>query len=211
MRERWRSAIVKNCSLTTELSFVLMDGHSFLRVEHMSDKTLKELLVSFSEWNESYKKGNLDSELRASYLHVRRELCALLLMAQRLAIEPGAAQRGALRVARAYQVEFGFPSGEVAAITHDISTSGLSALVAESPPTGTSVWLRIKVGIYGVIVGRCRVVKIIPKQGSILMGVAFEGLGAEADEKIESIVCDVVVTEIRGLLRIPNKSAVNPS
>jgi hypothetical protein len=177
----------------------------------MSDQTIYELLTNFSEWNESYRKGLLDAELRASYLHVRRELCALLLMAQRLAIEPGAAQRGALRVARAFQVEFGFPSGEVAAITNDISTSGLSALVAESPPTGTSVWLRVKVGSYGVIVGRCRVVKIIPKQGSILMGVAFENLGVEADEKIESIVCDVVVTELRGLLRTSNKTQVASS
>ena len=41
----------------------------------------------------------------------------MLLMSQRLAIEPGAAQRGALRVARAFQVEFGFPAGEVSAIT----------------------------------------------------------------------------------------------
>jgi hypothetical protein len=177
----------------------------------MSDKTLNEWLANFSEWNENFKKGTLEPEIRTPYLSMRRELCALLLMSQRLAIEPGAAQRGALRVARAFQVEFGFPAGEVSAITHDISASGLSALVAESPPTGTSVWLRIKVGIYGVIVGRCRVVKIIPKQGSILMGVAFENLGDEADEKIESIVCDVVVTELRGLLRIPTKTAGNPS
>ena len=131
----------------------------------------------------------------------RHELCSSLLMVQRLAIEPGAAARGALRVARAYQVEFGLPTGAVTSVTNDISTSGLSALVAESPPTGTVVWLRLKIGGGAVIVGRCQVVKIIPKQGSILMGVAFEGLPADAREKIETVVCDVVVTEIRGSLR----------
>jgi hypothetical protein len=128
-------------------------------------------------------------------------------MAQRLAIEPGAAARGALRVARAYQVEFGFPAGAVSSITNDISTSGLSALVAESPPTGTVVWTRLKIGGGAVIVGRCQVVKIVPKQGSIMMGVAFEGLPVDARDKIETVVCDVVVTDIRGTLRIRHAAA----
>jgi hypothetical protein len=104
-------------------------------------------------------------------------------------------------VARAFQVEFGFPAGAVSAVTSDISTSGLSALVAESPPTGTVLWMRLKIGGGTVIVGRCQVVKIIPKQGTILMGVAFEGLPVEAREKIETVVCDVVVTELRAAFR----------
>jgi hypothetical protein len=122
-------------------------------------------------------------------------------MAQRLAIEPGAAARGALRVARAYQIEFGLAAGSVTSITNDISTSGLSALVAESPPTGTVLWLRLKIGGGAVIVGRCQVVKIFPKQGSNLMCVAFEGLPSDAREKIETVVCDVVVSEIRAAAR----------
>ena len=171
----------------------------------MQGKTLNEWLAQFCEWNELFKKGAMPTDIRPVYMTARRELCVMLLMSQRLAIEPGAAQRGALRVARAFQVEFGFPTGEVSAITHDLSTSGLSALVADSPPTGTSVWMRLKLGSVGQIVGRCRVVKIIPKQGSILMGVAFESMGADADEKVESVVCDVVATEIRTYLRNQQK------
>ena len=45
------------------------------------------------------------------------------------------------------------------------------------------------------------------KQGSILMGVAFEGLPADAREKIETVVCDVVATEIRSSLRQKQASA----
>jgi hypothetical protein len=173
----------------------------------MQGKTLNEWLAQFCEWNDLFKKGALPTEQRATYISGRRELCTMLLMSQRLAIEPGAAQRGALRVARAFQVEFGFPAGEVSAITHDLSSSGLSALVAESPPTGTSVWMRMKLGSAGQIVGRCKVVKLIPKQGSILMGVAFESMSGDADEKIESVVCDVVATEIRNQLRNQQKTA----
>ena len=167
----------------------------------MAATSFNQWLLQFCEWHDSFKRGSLPAEDLAAYMQGRRELCGALLMAQRLAIEPGASTRGALRVARAYQVEFGFPSGAVSSITNDISTSGLSALVAESPPTGTIVWMRLKIGGGAVIVGRCQVVKIIPKKGSILMGVAFEGLPADAHEKIETVVFDVVVTEIRGSFR----------
>jgi hypothetical protein len=167
----------------------------------MAQANLNEWLTQFCEWHDGFKKGSLPTEASDAYMRGRHELCSTLLMAQRLAIEPGAASRGALRVARAYQIEFGFPSGAVTAITSDISTSGLSALVAEAPADGTVLWMRLKIGGGAVIVGRCQVVKNLPKQGSILMCVAFEGLPAEAREKIETVVCDVVVTELRASLR----------
>jgi hypothetical protein len=174
----------------------------------MSATNLSDWLLQFCEWHDGFKRGVLEPEVTEPYMQARRELCATLLMAQRLAIEPGAAARGALRVARAYQIEFGLPAGPVSSITHDISTSGLSALVAESPPTGTVVWMRLKIGGGATIIGRCQVVKIIPKNGSILMGVAFEGLPLEAREKIETVVCDVVVTEVRATLRQRHAAAI---
>jgi hypothetical protein len=167
----------------------------------MASMNLSDWLVQFCDWHEGFKKGALAAETGGAYMQARRDLCNTLLMAQRLAIEPGAATRGALRVARAFQIEFGFPAGPVSAITNDISTSGLSALVAESPSAGTVVWMRLKIGGGAVIVGRCQVVKVLPKQGSILMCVAFEGLPTEAREKIETVVCDVVVSEIRASMR----------
>jgi hypothetical protein len=167
----------------------------------MAANSINDGLVQFCDWHDGFKRGTLGEEDAAAYMQTRRDLCHILLMAQRLAIEPGAAARGALRVSRAYQVEFGLPSGSVTAITNDISTSGLSALIAESPPTGTVMWMRLKIGGGGVIVGRCQVVKIIPRQGSIVMCVAFEGLPVEAREKIETVVCDVVASELRSTLR----------
>ena len=167
----------------------------------MAQANLNEWLTQFCEWHDGFKKGVLAAEVSDAYMQCRHELCTTLLMAQRLAIEPGAATRGALRVARAYQIEFGFPAGAVTAVTSDISTSGLSALVADAPADGTVLWMRLKIGGGAVIVGRCQVVKNLPKQGSILMCVAFEGLPAEAREKIETVVCDVVVSELRASMR----------
>jgi hypothetical protein len=175
----------------------------------MSVISLSEWLEQFCEWNEAYKKGTLLPEDREHYMDSRHELCRTLLMAQRIAIEPGAARRGALRVARAFQVEFGFPTGEVTAITQDVSTSGLSAIVAEAPPTGSSVWMRLKLGGGAVVVGRCRVVKLIPKPGSMMVAVTFEGLTPDAEEKLESVVCDVVSTELRATLRAASRTVAS--
>jgi hypothetical protein len=167
----------------------------------MTPINLNQWLTQFCEWHDDFKKGSLAAGTNNAYMQARHELCSILLMAQRLAIEPGAATRGALRVARAYPIEFGFPAGPVSAITSDISTSGLSALVADAPSTGTVLSMRLKIGGGAVIVGRCQLVKKVTKQGTVLMCVAFEGLPAEAREMIETVVCDVVVSEIRSSLR----------
>jgi hypothetical protein len=158
-------------------------------------------LTRFCEWHDGYKRAALPAEDVETYLVERRDLCLALLMAQRLAIEPGATAREALRVARAYQVEFSFATGAATSITKDISTSGLSALVGESPPVGSMVQMRLKLGEAAVIVGRCQVVNIIPRPGSMLMCVAFQGMPADARDKLETVVCDVVVSEIRSTFK----------
>jgi hypothetical protein len=56
------------------------------------------------------------------------------------------------------------------------------------------------IGGGAAIVGRCQVVKITRTQESTRMGVAFEGMPAEAREKIETAVCDVIVTKLRSAL-----------
>jgi len=158
-------------------------------------------LMQFCEWHDGYKRATLLPEEVETYLVERRDLCQALLMAQRLAIEPGAAARAALRVARAFQVELALAAGTVTAITKDISTSGISALVAEAPPPGTAVQIRLKIGGGTVIACRCQVVNVIPRPGSALMCAAFQDLSGEAHDKIETVVCDVVASEIRSTFK----------
>jgi PilZ domain len=151
----------------------------------------------FCEWHDGFKQGVLANETIERYMQARRDICGILLLGQRMAIATSAVTRGSLRVACTYQIEFGFPSGFVASTTHDISTGGLSALVAESPPVGSVIPMRLMVGGGATIVGRCQVVKIDPMQDGIRMGVAFEGMPTEAREKIETALCDVIVTKLR--------------
>ena len=167
----------------------------------MTSMEFSKRFSQFCEWHDRFKQGVLANETIERYRQARRDICGVLLVGQRLAVEPSTVTRGSLRVARAYQIEFVFPLGVVTSTTYDISTTGLSALVAESPPEGSVLTMRLMVGGGAAIVGRCQVVKIIPMQGILRMGVAFEGLPADAREKIETAVCDVIVTELRSSLR----------
>ena len=166
----------------------------------MTSMEFSKRFSKFCEWHDGFKQGILENETIQPYMQARRDICGVLLVGQRLAIEPSGVTRGSLRVTRAYQIEFGFDSGVVNSVTHDISTSGLSALVAKSPPVGSVITMRLKVGGGAAIVGRCQVVKIIPMQESIRMCVVFEGLPRDAREKIETAVCDVIVTELRSAI-----------
>ena len=87
----------------------------------MEGNNLKVELSQLCEWHDGFRRGILAPDMIDEYKRARYDLCNILLMAQRLAIEPGAAPRGAIRVARAYQIELGFSARQVNSITYDVN------------------------------------------------------------------------------------------
>jgi hypothetical protein len=161
---------------------------------------LKHWLSQFCRWHEQYRRGELGAEFLAPYTEARVDLSATLVLAQRIEIHAGGV-RQALRVARAIPVEFDLPTGKTSALTQDISISGLSALVGETPVVGTQLSFRLKLGRDAeAVTGRCRVVAAIPVQGSARMAVTFDEITNEARLHIENLVFDVICAEIRTLL-----------
>jgi hypothetical protein len=161
---------------------------------------LKHWLSQLCTWHEQYRKGELDAEFLAPYTEARADLSATLVLAQRIEICAGGV-RQALRVARAIPVEFDLPAGKTSALTQDISVSGLSALVGETAVVGTQLSFRLKLGRdVEAIAGRCRVVAVIPVEGSARMAVTFDEITNEARLRIENLVFDAICAEIRTLL-----------
>jgi hypothetical protein len=158
---------------------------------------LKHWLTQFCMWHEQHRKGALAAEVVPVYREARADLSSILVVAQRLEIRTDGARR-ALRMARALQVELDFPQGEVKALTQDISTSGLSALVGAAPPVGSLISFHLKMGRdVEPIVGRARVVAAIPLQGSVRVAIAFDKLDEAAQERIEDLVLDAICAELR--------------
>lgn len=163
---------------------------------------LTQWLAAFCMWHEAARKGELSPELLPHYVQGRADLSALLVTAQRLEIRAaGQITRQAVRVARAMLVEFDMCDKKVTSLTQDLSISGLSALVGETPAVGTTITFRLKPSRGVEVAGRCRIVAAIQMQGSVRMAVAFDGLTADAREQVEMVVFDAVCAEIRVLLR----------
>ncbi len=162
---------------------------------------LTQWLAKFCMWHELARRGELSPELVPHYLQGRAELSSLLVTAQRLEIRGTGHVRQAVRVARAMPVEFELQDCKVASLTQDLSVSGLSALVGESPPVGTVGAFRLSLARGLEVSGRCRVVAAIQLQGSVRMAVTFESLGEGGRDQIEMVVFDAVCAEIRVLLR----------
>jgi hypothetical protein len=163
---------------------------------------LTQWLAAFCMWHEAARKGELSPELLPHYLKGRADLSALLVTAQRLEIRTGGqTTRQAVRVARAMPVEFDVDDRKIVSLTQDLSVSGLSALVGETPAVGTTINFRLKPARGVEVTGLCRVVAAIQLQGSVRMAVAFEALSVDGREQIEMVVFDAVCAEIRVLLR----------
>jgi hypothetical protein len=162
---------------------------------------LKQWMAQFCGWHEQYRKGELGEESLPLYREARGDLIDMLIVAQRLEIRTDGARR-ALRMARALQVELDLPTGRVMALTQDISTGGLSALVGQAPPVGAMLSFRLKLG-RGIepIAGRARVVAAIPMQGSVRMAIAFETIEQGARDHIEDLVLDAICVELRAMCR----------
>ena len=170
-------------------------------------------LSQFCSWHEGFKSGTLGVDVLPAYMQARADLGAILVLAQRLEIHANIGARQAVRVARAVPVEFDLRSGKASSFTHDISASGLSALVGEAPAVGTLAPFRLKLGRdTEPIAGRCRVVANFPLQGSVRMAATFDEIADEGRGRIETLVFDAISSEIRVMLRSgqPQDSPASP-
>lgn len=165
-----------------------------MQVSDLERSTLIDWLTQFSAVHQRAKSGALSPEEKAAYLRSRDELAEALLTAQRLNLKPGEAQRRSLRVAQALPVELDLPQGRVAAVTLDLSTGGFSALVSEAPATGSPVGFKLKLGrTLAPVLGRGKVVAVIPHKGSVRLGIMFEEVPER--DRLEFVIVDAILRQ----------------
>jgi hypothetical protein len=178
----------------------------------MPTSRLTHWLCQFCTWHDNFKSGTLGAELLPAYMQARLDLTAVLVMAQCLDIRTNDGGRRAVRVARAVPVEFDLGSGRVSTLTHDISVSGISALLGEAPAVGAVVGFRLKLGRdIQPATGRCRVVANIQLSGSVRMAATFEEISKEGRGRIETLVLDAACADLRAMLRNHKPEVYTPS
>lgn len=162
----------------------------------MQADTLSGWLEGFSLLHQRAKRGELSADEQTEYEKSRDELADALLTAQQISPHPGSNQRRSLRVAQALPVEIQAPAGRVLAVTLDLSAGGFSTIVSETPPIGTRIGFRLRLGRgYDPVSGAGRVVNAVPQNGSVRMGVAFDELGAADRERLEFVIIDAVLKQ----------------
>ena len=158
---------------------------------------LASWLASFKALHQKAKQEQLSDEERLSYQAARDELAAALLAAQRVQAKPGQSPRKALRAARALQVGIERDGESFRALTLDLSAGGFGALFARTPPIGEKLKATLKLPGGESVTSDARIVGVVPQGGSSRVACSFEGISAEDQEKLELLVFDTVLEQMK--------------
>lgn len=159
--------------------------------------SLKEWLVRFKAQHELARAGTLSGDGLADYRAGRDELARALLGAQVAALKTGERPRQALRVARALQADLEWSVDKVRVVTQDLSVGGFSALLAKSPPTDEEVKVQFRLPGPELLDGRAQVVGALVQPAAVRVSFAFVGMAQAERDKLEFVVFDTVLQQIR--------------
>jgi hypothetical protein len=155
-------------------------------------------LKKFSALHEKARTGKLTAVENRTYLMARNELARAILKKQQQKVPAGSKGRQLLRAATAVPVDLHLPGGPVHALTQELWTGGLSAIV---PPVQLAT-PRLKFVLTLTreappIEGWAKVVSDTAVGGSTRITMEFEDLPAPDAERIEFAVFDAVVTRLQ--------------
>jgi hypothetical protein len=161
---------------------------------------LHEWIAEFAGLHQRAREGGLSAALQRRYLEDRESLAQTLLAAQRLTLKPGEKPRRAVRVARFLPVELHFSEAPQRATTLDISKGGFAVLLGEPPKIGDELAVVLKPpGGAQPINGRSTVVGLQKVFGNHRVAFVFQGISAENIERLERLVFDAVLEQLRGV------------
>lgn len=161
--------------------------------------------MSFEEWLKAFRKlhdearrGQLVGPALEEYHAARNELARALLAAQHVAIEPGMQPRQSLRAARAVQADLEFFDGTVRVVTRSLSTGGFAAMMAKPQRIGEEVKLTLRLPGGEPLQCQARVVDSKPQGGNAHVSFKWTGLGPAETERVEMLVFDAVLDQLKG-------------
>ena len=82
-------------------------------------------------------------------------------------------------------------------MTQDISVGGFSALLAKAPPTDEDVKVQLRLPGAEMLDARARVVGAIVQPAAARVAFAFVGMGPAERDKMEFLVFDTVLQQIK--------------
>jgi hypothetical protein len=159
---------------------------------------LQAWISTFTQLHEKAKKNALSGDDLKTYQTGRDELARAMVAVQGQVLKDGENPRQALKVARAAQIDLDLASGRVRAMTMEITRDWFSVLIEKPPSVTESVGFSLRIpGAAEPLLGRCKLLDISKRQGTVCARFAFKDLTPEKVEKVEMLVFDSVVDQLR--------------
>ena len=159
---------------------------------------LQEWIDSFRGLHQRAKDGKLDGGDLDGYHRAREELAQALLAAQRVTLKAGETARGALRVARALQLDVEIDGNRTRAMTLDLSMTGFSAMLGKSPEGSVPVPVTLRLpGSVDPLNCKAIVQGIKRQGGSWRVSFLFDKLPVEDAERVGIVVLDTALDQLK--------------
>lgn len=158
--------------------------------------SLAAFLARFRELHRKDGSGALSPEEKEEYRRGRDELARAVLAVQHLTLKPGETARQSLRVARALQVDLGWPKGQIRTITLDLSIGGFASLMAKAPAQSDVVACVFRLPGGEQLAAKARVVDVVMQVSAARVAFAFQDLPDEDRDRIERVVFDTVLDRV---------------
>jgi hypothetical protein len=159
---------------------------------------LQAWISTFTKLHEKAKRNALSGEDLKTYNTGRDELARAMVAAQGQTLKEGENPRKILRVARAVQIDLDLSTGRVRALTMELAREWFSALIEKAPPPTEAVGFTLRLpGGLDMVVGRCKLMDITKRTGSVCARFAFKDMSERDLERVEGLVFDSVVQQLR--------------
>jgi hypothetical protein len=157
----------------------------------------EEWLKLFRKMHEDAKRGSLQGASLAEYHEARNELARALLAAQHVGLAPGMQPRKTLRAACALQADLVFFDGTLRVATRSLSAGGLAAVLPAPQRPGEDVKVTLRLPGGAALSCGASVVESKPQAGNAHVSFKWVGLSAADAERIETLVFDAVLEQLR--------------
>ena len=167
-------------------------------------------MTRFSQWlaelreaHDKARAGGLDAQALAAHLRERDQLLNTLLVAQQISFDYHRPVRQAMRISWALPITLALSSGQVRAVTLDVSAGGFSTLLGAQPPADEEIAFTLRLPGGESISGSARVVAATAQPGNVRASFSFAKV-AEADvERVRAFLFEKVL----GVLAPPRSRA----
>ncbi|HYO57339.1 PilZ domain-containing protein [Archangium sp.] len=144
------------------------------------------------------RKGPLPENEKRRYLAACEQFARALTAAQGMSLPPGQSARRNFRIAQGLQVDLSLSTGQVRAMTLDVSVGGFSVMMHKPPAESEEPGFTLRLpGNLEPVTGRAKMASVQRKIGTHRVSFSMQGLAEKDTERLEMVLFDLALERIK--------------